>query len=517
MKRNLFLSAILMMVSLWSYGQRLDITLEDNSVVSYDVKRIKSLEFMPESLPGQISGYWYLGWRIMTSSQTHYDGDEKWIFNGTVMKQIDKNGNEKYFDLEYAEDMKSFRAEPREPGIASTYNIVAKEDGLLVLKVGSTSRQFYNSVAAAHDAISPIPYPSRNEYTDTTKVWALKTSSSHSNTSPMGNHYAKYAAATQEQIEWLANPANQPEKIALVDCDASFDRWTAKSITLYPLNGGNPTPADVNQHAIGDCSMCAVFASFAYIYPDFIKSIITQKSTTSFVVKMFDPQGNPIDVAVDNKLLCKSNGECAQVSGKNGKFNWATIMEKALIKWLDCFSPDKDHLLMLGGIGTEHAAPPFTGDGDSWAINSGKLYNGELTMIVDYALKNGMISVGGFNKGDLLCGTLKTVTGHAFTAMYTRYPDKYCFSMRNPWGIESVDGVLEIPDKREIMNTIDFRLVMPGAAAPYKRQDLGGYIPPKFTMGKYDRVLSPEMLKMYKLESYGNAPAEDEEEITDEE
>ena len=258
--------------------------------------------------------------------------------------------------------------------------------------------------------------------------------------------------------------------------------------------------------------MCAVFASLAYIYPDFIKSIITQKSTTSFVVKMYDPQGNPIEVAVDNKLLCKSNGDCAQVSGKNGKFNWASIMEKALMKWLTCFKTGG-----LGGIGTEHAAPPFTGDGDSWAISPGKFFNGELTMIVDYALKNGMISVGGFNKGDLLCGTLKTVTGHAFTAMYTRYPDKYCFSMRNPWGIESVDGVLEIPNNREIMNTIDFRLVMPGAAAPYKRQDLGGYIPPKFTMGKYDRSLSPEMLKMYHLESYGNTPAEDEETITEEE
>lgn len=516
MKRNLILTAILMMVGVMSYAQRLDITLEDNSVVSYDVSRIKSLEFMPESLPGQISGYWYLGWRTSTSSSsspTQYDGSEKWIFSGTVMKQVTSNGTEKIYDLEYAEDMKSFKAVPRETGTTTTYTIIAKEDQILVLKSGSSMlRHFYNSQSAAHDATSPVPFPNRNEYTDTTKVWNLKSGATHSSSTPMGSHYAKYAAATQEDKEWLANPSNQPESIELVDADKSFDRWTAKSITLYPLNGGNPTPADVNQHAIGDCSMCAVFASFAYIYPDFIKSIITQKSSTSFVVKMFDPQGNPIDVAVDNKLLCKSNGECAQVSGKNGKFNWATIMEKALMKWLGRFKTGN-----LGGIGTEHAAPPFTGDGDSWAINSGKLYNGELTMIVDYALKNGMISVGGFNKGDLLCGTLKTVTGHAFTAMYTRYPDKYCFSMRNPWGIESVDGVLEIPDKREIMNTIDFRLVMPGAAAPYKREDLGGYIPPKFTMGKYDRSLSPEILKMYNLKSYGNHPIEEEEEETTEE
>ena len=113
MKHNLILSAVLLMVSMVSFAQRLDITLEDNSIVSYDVKRIKSLEFMPESLPGQISGYWYLGWRVMSSSTTQMYGEEKWIFNGTVLKQIDKNGKEKIYDLEYAEDMMSFRAVPR--------------------------------------------------------------------------------------------------------------------------------------------------------------------------------------------------------------------------------------------------------------------------------------------------------------------------------------------------------------------------------------------------------------------
>lgn len=506
MKRNLFLFAIFMMGCVATFAQRLDITLDDNSIVSFDVNKIKSMEFMLESEPGQLSGYWYLGWRVMSSSTTHYNGDEKWVFNGTVMKLVKASGDETVYDLEYADNKRSFKAVPRESGATVTYNIVACEEGLLVLKSGTITRHFYKSMAAAHDATFVTPFPNREEFTDTTKVWALKSSSSHSSTSPMGNHYAKYAAATQAQKEWLADPNNQPDP-KLADVGSEYDRWTAKTITLYPLNNGNPTPADVNQHAIGDCCMCAVFASFAYIYPDFIKSIITKEGTSTYIVKMFDPKGNPIDVVVDNKLLSKSNGECAQVSGKNDKYNWATIMEKALMKWLTCFKTGG-----LGGIGTEHAAPPFTGDGDSWAISPGKLFNGELTMVVDYALKNGMISVGGFNKGGIICGTLETVTGHAFTVMYTRQPSKYCFSMRNPWGITSVDGVLEIADKRTTMNTIDFRLVMPGAAAPYKRQDLGGYIPPKFVMGKNDRRLSPEMLKMYNIDSYGPAIEEEDEE-----
>ena len=506
MKRNLFLFAIFMMGCVATFAQRLDITLDDNSIVYFDVNKIKSMEFMPESEPGQLSGYWYLGWRVMSSSTTHYNGDEKWVFNGTVMKLVKASGDETVYDLEYADNKRSFKAVPRESGATVTYNIVACEEGLLVLKSGTITRHFYKSMAAAHDATFVTPFPNREEFTDTTKVWALKSSSSHSSTSPMGNHYAKYAAATQAQKEWLADPNNQPDP-KLADVGSEYDRWTAKTITLYPLNNGSPTPADVNQHAIGDCCMCAVFASFAYIYPDFIKSIITKEGTSTYIVKMFDPKGNPIDVVVDNKLLSKSNGECAQVSGKNDKYNWATIMEKALMKWLTCFKTGG-----LGGIGTEHAAPPFTGDGDSWAISPGKLFNGELTMVVDYALKNGMISVGGFNKGGIICGTLETVTGHAFTVMYTRQPSKYCFSMRNPWGITSVDGVLEIADKRTTMNTIDFRLVMPGAAAPYKRQDLGGYIPPKFVMGKNDRRLSPEMLKMYNIDSYGPAIEEEDEE-----
>lgn len=503
MKRFLFLMAITMMVSVMANAQRLDVTLDDNSVVSFDVNKIKSLEFMPEAEPGQIDGYWYLGWRVMSTSSKNMNGDEKWVFNGPVMKQIKSSGEEEIFDLTYAENLKSFKAKSRTSGTTTTYNITAKEEELLVLKMGTITRYFFKSPSDAYNAKVPYPIPNRTEYTDTARVWALKGSSSHSNSTPMGNHYANYSAATDAQKEWLANPSNQPDAKYLNIGD--YKNWTAKSITLYPLNNGTPTPADVNQHAIGDCCMCAVFASLAYIYPDFIKSIIEKVNSTTYIVKMYDPKGNPIDVAVDNKLLCNSSGGCAQVSGKNDKFNWATIMEKALMKWLTCFKTGG-----LEGIGTEHAAPPFTGDGDSWSYDWGQLHNSEMAMVVDYALKNGMISIGGFHEGGVQAGTLETVTAHAFTVMYTRYPEQYSFSMRNPWGITSVDGVLEIANKRSIMYLIDFRLVMPGAAKPYMRKDLGGYIPPKFTMGENDRRLSPAMLKKYNLESYG--PTIDEEE-----
>ena len=265
------------------------------------------------------------------------------------------------------------------------------------------------------------------------------------------------------------------------------------------------TPADVNQHAIGNCCMCAVLASFAYIYPGFIQDIISQQGT-NYAVKMFDPQGNPITVVVDNKFLCDGNGNLAQCTGKNNAVTWATVLEKALMKWESRFGCNG-----IEGIGTEHAAPPFTGCGNSFAITPGTLYPGEMQKVVDWAVENGMVGVGGFNKGGLVCGTLETVTGHAFTLMRTGSPDTYMWTMRNPWGNGSVDGKLEIPNRRAIQKTIDFRLVYPGAAEPFRKENLGGYTVPKWTPRKTDLGVDKRLLRQCGIEHYAPIDEVDDE------
>ena len=232
-----------------------------------------------------------------------------------------------------------------------------------------------------------------------------------------------------------------------------------------------------------------------------------EKDGNNYTVHMFDPKGNPVDVVVDNKLLCNSSGGCAQVSGKNGKFDWATIMEKALMKWETCFRCNN-----IGGIGTEHAAPPFTGNGDSFSFDWGdKLYNAEYAMIVDYALSNGMISVGGFHTSDVPMGDLVSVTGHAFTVMYADEGADYLFVMRNPWGNEPAgstatnrtDGKLKIPCEHEKLRLVDFRLVYPGAQmAEYKKENLAGYTPPRFNASYDDMNPSQAMLRMYNVKNY---------------
>ncbi len=337
----------------------------------------------------------------------------------------------------------------------------------------------------------------RQEYQDINKILELKESITYSSKTPMGRNFEDKHVTNDNDRNWLANPSNEPSfKVN------DYINWEYKQVNLYPF--GTPQPADVNQHAIGDCSLLAVLASFAYLYPDFIKHIIQPIGDSVFKVAMYDPQGNPVDVVVDSKFLCNGRGDVGQSTGKNGAITWATVMEKALMKWEDVYQCHS-----IGGIATENSSPPFTGNGDSFAIRPGSLYTGEMIKVVDYALQNGMISIGGFTVTGVKLGELETIAGHAFTVMYTTNPNQYLWSMRNPWGISSVDGVLDIPNKREITQTIDFRLVYPGHAREFLRKDLGGYIVPKFSPNFNDLFASKVLLRMVGLEHYGPEPPKD--------
>lgn len=503
--------ALLAVGSAATAQQRLDIVLKDRSIASYSLDDISYMEVVEGASDMPVDGVWYLGWTVANNGsgvQTRKNGNEVLAFYaGPKAKWIKSATSEVAYDVDFDANGIDFGMTKEGATYRYAYQILAHTDEFLLLKQGTTRYYFYNSKdkAASADFVS---YPTRNIYTDAAKLWAanIKGGSSASNITPMGKHFEKFSAASDADKEWLADPANQP--------DASYvnvgnnDRWTAKTIELYPF--GTPVPADVNQHGIGNCCMCAVLASFAYLYPDWIKTIIT-KNGNNYTVKMYDPMGGPIDVVVDNKLLSNSSGSTPVLTGKNGKYNWATILEKALMKWETRFKCNG-----IGGIGTEHAAPPFTGNGASFSFDRGKLFPSEFNLVVDYALSNGMISVGGFGIGGLMCGTLETVTGHAFTVMYADQGSDSRLVMRNPWGNgdKTVDGKLMIPNDWTVLGTIDFRLVYPGAAAPYLRTDLGGYTPPKYRPTYDDLNPSPAMLKMYGVENYEPIlpDAEDEEE-----
>jgi len=311
--------------------------------------------------------------------------------------------------------------------------------------------------------------------------------SSYSAVTPMGSHYENRHATTQADRVWLNTASNEPN----VPASASNLHWASFPVTLYPF--GNPSPADINQKSIGDCGGIAAMASMAYLHPAYIKKIIKDNGNGTFTVSMFDPQGNPVTVNLSSKFLAGDDGKIAAVSGKNDKAVWSTVLEKAIMKYNYIYEVNTD----IGGIGSEHVIPLFTGNGNSFAFSSGKLTADQLKRAVSVSLSQGKFIVGGFNKV-LPVGPYQTVTGHAFTLMLSTEPAAL-FTMRNPWGFSpgssngSEDGVLNIPDNNIVPPSIDLRIIESGAAGT--TVNIAPYIHPNFVVNKANMRVDKRLME----------------------
>ena len=427
--------------------------------------------------PGYIKGKWYLGYYV-SGGVIHFDGTEYLDFDGIHLGWLNKGDGNSYYDIVYAEDNSSFVAKDRTSGRSETFTIVTYTDQLLVLASGGAKRYFYPSASAARDAEVPVVDPARDELSDVESILKLATAKTYSSQTPMGKHYENRKEASEQELAWLSDPANEPSGIG------TYNHWVRKTVTLYPY--GDPIPADCNQRSIGDCSALAVFASWAYLYPDFIKSVLQDNGDGTYRIGMYDPKGRKVTVGISDAVLCGNDGAVVQCTGKGAKVTWATLLEKAMAKYEDVYKVDD-----VNGIGSEFVAPLFTGNGSSFAFMPNTLYPQEMKKVVEWLLLQGKIVIGGFNVAGLDCDGLKTVTGHAFTYMFTAKPGRFLFSMRNPWGNGATqDGVLNIPDDKRVVYTIDMRVIEPGAAAPFLRTEIGPYLPPAYAVepdGKADR------------------------------
>ena len=303
---------------------------------------------------------------------------------------------------------------------------------------------------------------------------ARATSFTKNNNTPMGNHYDNRHVTTDNDRQWLSTATNEPNLLA----SASGYTLREYEVNLYPF--GEPLPADINQHGIGDCCALAVFAEMAYLFPDFIKSIITDHKDGTYTVAMYDPQGKPVDVTIQSTFLGDDNGIGAS-SGKDGKANWGTILEKAIMKWNKIYEVNKD----LNGIGYEHVAPLFTGEGNSFEITSSSLLPEQLNQAIRISLDERMIVTGGFNIGGLSYNNgPQTITLHAYSFMLSTDWEAL-FAMRNPWGynpggVNGDDGIFNIYNDGHITQTIGLRVIFPGEALKFAVKDLTPYSPPTY-------------------------------------
>lgn len=294
-------------------------------------------------------------------------------------------------------------------------------------------------------------------------LMSLSSGDTHSNQTPMGVHYedaAQHVVTASEQAFF-----DDATQLPPVPPSVSYLHFESFSVTLYP--SGSPTPADVNQHAVGDCSAAAVMASLAMLSPTFIMKIIDDYGDGTYGVHVYDPSGNPFVINLDSRFLASSPTDLEGISGKSGGADWATVFEKAAMKYLAVFPITSK----IGGIGSEYMSPMLTGSGDSFAFNPGALNASQLNRAVRASLAHGKIVIGGFNKVKPL-GSVQTVTGHAYTILVPG--SNAMISMRNPWGASPFvsggydnghDGVIDVPSASQWSNTIDLRIIDPGAAS----------------------------------------------------
>jgi hypothetical protein len=205
----------------------------------------------------------------------------------------------------------------------------------------------------------------------------------------------------------------------------------------------------------------------AYQFPDFVKGLITDCGDGVFDVAMFDPQGLPLTVQVDSQFLADAGGRLVAVTAKSGKADWATVLEKAIMKYNVVFGADST----IEGIGSENVTPLFTGAGNSFSFSRGALAPEEITRVIEASLACGKFITGGFGSV-LTLDTIQSVTGHGY-ACYWPADSSTMLTMRNPWGFNpkasggsdaSADGLLNIPSTTTWASTIDLRVIDSGIA-----------------------------------------------------
>jgi len=274
-------------------------------------------------------------------------------------------------------------------------------------------------------------------------------------TGTIGSQFANWPVqeASAAQKAWLEDPTKEPNP----EGGTSLNYNNSYTVNLYPY--GIPYPADANQTTLNNCGQVAALASLAYLYPNFIKEyLITKVSDTHFDVKMFDPRGNKITVAVSNKFMG------AATKGKNGVATWATVLEKAGIKHRQVYKGSPN----VGGSGLGQIMPPFTGVGTSYGTESGDFTHEEFQRLVRVSLAKGWFVIGGWGATSLgqtfeIRPGISTIRMHTFSMSQTSAAGSM-FAMRNPWGHWSgaKDGVVDIPATSLMAQTVNVTVMEPG-------------------------------------------------------
>lgn len=275
----------------------------------------------------------------------------------------------------------------------------------------------------------------------------------YSSRTPMGRNFLYHRQASPEDKAWLESTKEVFDDIK--------EQKKAFDVKLFP--NGKPVLADVHQKSINDCNAMSVLADMAFLYPEFIKSIIHQEAPDSFRVDMFDPDGKPITVCVSNRFLVHEGGYPIFCVGENDTYCWISIMEKAAMKWIKVYN----HINTIEGCNAEFITPMFTGDGRSFCIQPGCLGSKDLARMINICLENGLMVNGGFLKPGIPLDEHNTVVKHGHTFLPPQRKGAL-YAIRNPWGNSPNNHIMNLmKDNKVVPPLIDIRIISPGAAAKF--------------------------------------------------
>jgi len=306
----------------------------------------------------------------------------------------------------------------------------------------------------------------------------------YSSRTPMGRNFLYHRQATQEDKAWLESTKEV--------FDGEKGQIKAFGVNLFP--NGKPVLADVHQKSINDCNAMSVLADMAFLYPEFIKSIIHQEAADSFRVDMFDPDGKPITVCVSNRFPVREGGYPIFCVGEGDTYCWISIMEKAAMKWIKVYNHINNS---IEGCNAEWITPMFTGDGRSFCIQPGCLGSKDLARMINICLENGLMVNGGFLKRDIPLDGHKTISQHGHTFLPPQRKGAL-YAIRNPWGNIPNNHIMNVmSDNTVVPPLIDIRVISPGAAAKFFDKKA---VHQKIEGLNYDKAEKKEKIKLKKGE-----------------